>query len=96
MHAREAKSGRQASKRSPMTTAINWRWAMESRVDLLAAVMYGHSREEAEKLVDDFVHDLAEKQRREMRAPGGSYDASRWNRCVGMTADAIDPAVSDG
>lgn len=59
--------------------------------DLLAAAMYGHSLSEAQKLIADFAHELAEKQRREMRAPGGSYDASRWNRCVGMTADLIDP-----
>ncbi|OKI16572.1 hypothetical protein [Streptomyces sp. CB03911] len=41
-----------------------------------------------------FAHQLAEQQRREMHAPGRSYDASRWNRCVGMTADIIDPEVA--
>lgn len=37
------------------------------------------------------AHELAEQQRREMHAPGRSYDASRWNRCVDMTAAVIDP-----
>lgn len=39
------------------------------------------------------AQELADQQRREMRAPGQSYDASRWNRCVDMTADSIAPAA---
>ena len=39
------------------------------------------------------AQELAAVQRTEMRAPGRSYDASRWNRCVGMTADLIDPTT---
>lgn len=46
----------------------------------------------AKTLIEAFAHELAEQQRTEMRAPGRSYDASRWNRCVGMTADLIDPS----
>jgi hypothetical protein len=47
--------------------------------DVISRVLAAHARE------------LAERQRREMRAPGKSYDASRWNRCVDMTAAVIEP-----
>lgn len=40
---------------------------------------------------NEVAHELAGQQRREMRAPGQSYDASRWNRAVDMTADSIEP-----
>lgn len=50
---------------------------------------------EVERALKAYAHDLAEQQRIQMRAPGRSYDASRWNRCVDMTADSIDPEVSD-
>lgn len=33
----------------------------EARIDLLAAAMYGHSRAEAEELIDDFERQVAEK-----------------------------------
>jgi hypothetical protein len=46
-----------------------------------------------EAFLNRHAHELAEQQRREMRAPGQSYDAARWNRCVDMTADCIDPAA---
>lgn len=41
--------------------------------------------------LDRFAHELANQQRHEMHAPGRSYDASRWNRCVDMVAAVIDP-----
>jgi hypothetical protein len=49
--------------------------------DVITQALTAHARE------------LAEQQRREMRAPGKSYDANRWNRCVDMTAAVIDPAA---
>jgi hypothetical protein len=61
-------------------------------------VRLGYSHDTAEQLVqaalDRHAHELAEQQRREMRAPGRSYDASRWNRVVDMTADLIDPGMA--
>jgi hypothetical protein len=41
--------------------------------------------------LDQFARELAGQQRQEMRAPGRSYDAARWNRCVDMVANVIDP-----
>lgn len=41
------------------------------------------------------AQELAARQRTEMRAPGRSYDASRWNRCVDMTADLITPGAEE-
>lgn len=40
----------------------------EARVDLLAAAMYGHSRAEAEALIDDFERQVAEKHAAVLRA----------------------------
>lgn len=59
----------------------------ESRVDLLAAAMYGFSRAEAEKLIDDFTHALAEK----IRACSVG-DAEPWIApTAAAAADLIDP-----
>jgi hypothetical protein len=44
--------------------------------------------------VDEYAHELAERLRTTMRAPGGSYDASRWNRVVDTLADELDPYVT--
>jgi hypothetical protein len=52
------------------------------------------SRDIADRILGAHAHELATEQRTVMRAPGRSYDASRWNRCVNMTADAIDPEAS--
>lgn len=43
---------------------------------------------------DLLAHDLAEYLRTTMRAPGRSYDASRWNRVVDTLADELDPYVT--
>lgn len=51
------------------------------------------SHDIADRILNAHAHELAEQQRHEMHAPGRSYDASRWNRCVNTTADAIDPKV---
>jgi hypothetical protein len=47
--------------------------------------------ERADALLDKWAHELAVQQRQEMQAPGRSYDAARWNRCVDMVANVIDP-----
>lgn len=58
------------------------------RTDYLA-----YAREVIALIRPGIAHELAEQQRRDMHAPGRSHDASRWNRCVDMTADSIDPEV---
>lgn len=71
----------------------------DARGDLFAALDYGDGRIQSQLRANALIaardaehaHELAERQRREMHAPGRSYDASRWNRCVDMTADLIDP-----
>jgi hypothetical protein len=44
--------------------------------------------------VDEYAHEMAEHLRTTMRAPGRSYDASRWNRVVDTLADELDPYVT--
>jgi hypothetical protein len=48
--------------------------------------------ERADALLNEWAHELVNQQRQEMHAPGRSYDAARWNRCVDMVAAVIDPA----
>lgn len=56
--------------------------------------LLGIADDQIEASLDAFAHELAEQQRTEMRAPGRSYDAARWNRCVDHVADHIDPEVA--
>lgn len=69
---------------------------MTARDDLKHMLMTGGTayEPEAEQAITALQHELAEQQRAEMHAPGRSYDASRWNRCVDMIADYIDPEVT--
>jgi len=61
------------------------------------ALLYRHGL--PEDVIDGALclhaQELAARQRTEMRAPGRSYDASRWNRCVDMTADLITPGAEE-
>lgn len=51
-------------------------------------------RDMGTRWVDEYAHELAEHLRTTMRAPGTSYDASRWNRVVDTLADELDPYVT--
>lgn len=66
---------------------------MSAREDLLAAAMYGHSRAEAEGLIEAFTHELAEQQRvyaREVGVPLEDGDVVS----AGDVIDLIDPHVA--
>lgn len=51
----------------------------------------GKLREQLKTAGDAAFREAAEKIRREMHNPNGSYDASRWNYVVALCADSIDP-----
>lgn len=72
---------------------VVWHWGVLAEVsatpDQIAAVLLPLVAAERA----DALREGAAKQRTEMHAPGRSYDAARWNRCVDMTANVIDPGA---
>lgn len=83
----------------------------EAKAELRAALLRGVKGTLADERADELINryqtalkaahrekvlrEAAGRQRAEMRAPGRSHDASCWTRCVGMTADLIDPDVTE-
>lgn len=59
--------------------------------DLLAAAMYGHSLSEAQNLIADFAHELAELQRLRMDELDLTGQKAR---IVGRIVDLIDPEAT--
>jgi hypothetical protein len=63
---------------------------LEARKDLLAAAMYGHSGDEAAKLIEDYAHALAGRIRYADRTWAWVPDMSACD-----AADLIDPRAED-
>lgn len=66
------------------------RFTGSAHEDLLAAAMYGHSLGEAQKLIADFAHELAEKIRDAVQCDDPDEPTTRG---ASWAADLIDPEV---